>query len=64
MNTRKIITYILLTLTISLSISCTTVVVSSQGKSNPSDKVPPGQQKKAAGSKSAKPYAPGQQKKK
>ncbi len=27
-------------------------------------KVPPGQMKKATGSKSAKPYAPGQQKKK
>ena len=30
----------------------------------PSGKVPPGQAKKMTGSKSAKPYAPGQQKKK
>ena len=30
----------------------------------PSGKVPPGQAKKATGSKSAKAYAPGQQKKK
>jgi len=31
---------------------------------SPPKKVPPGQMKKATGSQSAKPYAPGQQKKK
>jgi hypothetical protein len=31
---------------------------------SPPNKVPPGQMKKATGSQSAKPYAPGQQKKK
>lgn len=31
---------------------------------SPPQKVPPGQMKKATGSQSAKPYAPGQQKKK
>ena len=40
--------------------SCHSVVVV---KDNPK-KVPPGQMKKATGSQSAKPYAPGQQKKK
>ena len=40
--------------------SKTTVVVSNKD----SKKVPPGQMKKATGSKSAKAYAPGQQKKK
>jgi hypothetical protein len=40
--------------------SCTTVIINPR----PSGKVPPGQMKKATGSKSAKPYAPGQQKKK
>ncbi|MBF4516603.1 hypothetical protein IRZ71_09615 [Flavobacterium sp. ANB] len=39
-------------------ISCTTHVHSSESK-----KVPPGQAKKMSGSKSAKAYAPGQQKK-
>jgi hypothetical protein len=33
-------------------------------KTNPNGKVPPGQMKKTTGSQSAKPYAPGQQKKK
>ncbi|SKC46638.1 hypothetical protein [Ohtaekwangia koreensis] len=40
-----------------LSSACKTVIV------NNNKKVPPGQMKKATGSKSAKPYAPGQQKK-
>lgn len=41
-------------------VSCkSTVVVKST-----TQKVPPGQMKKATGSQSAKPYAPGQQKKK
>lgn len=39
--------------------SCTKVVMV---KTNPNGKVPPGQQKQATGSQSAKPYAPGQQK--
>lgn len=38
-------------------LSCTTY------RTNPSGKVPPGQAKKITGSKSAKPFAPGQQKK-
>lgn len=41
-----------------LSSSCYTVRTAGN-----SGKVPPGQAKKATGSKSAKPYAPGQQKK-
>ncbi|TDO72739.1 hypothetical protein EV143_10744 [Flavobacterium chryseum] len=41
------------------AISCSTHVHSSGG----SGKVPPGQAKKMSGSKSAKAYAPGQQKK-
>jgi len=62
---RKLISYIILSGTISLAVSCTTLIVtSSEGKSNPSGKVPPGQMKKSTGSKSAKPYAPGQKKKK
>lgn len=32
-------------------------------KTNPNGKIPPGQMKKATGAKSAKQYAPGQQKK-
>jgi len=39
-------------------VSCKTVVVEGN-----SQRVPPGQMKKATGSQSAKPYAPGQQKK-
>ncbi|HEY5744841.1 MAG TPA: hypothetical protein VIU12_02085 [Chryseolinea sp.] len=39
-------------------------IVATQTKQTPSGKVPPGQAKKATGSQSAKPYAPGQQKKK
>ena len=57
---KTIIAYIFLFATINLAVSCTTLVVTS----NPSSKEPPGQQKKRTGSKSAKPYAPGQQKKK
>jgi len=52
---------IVLLVTLSLSTACTrkTVIV----KTTPSGKIPPGQAKKMTGSKSAKPYAPGQQKK-
>jgi hypothetical protein len=39
--------------------SCAVLVVDSKGKN-----APPGQVKKVTGSQSAKPYAPGQQKKK
>jgi len=39
-------------------------LVVTPAKQTPSGKVPPGQAKKATGSQSAKPYAPGQQKKK
>ena len=39
--------------------ACSTTVITS----NKSGHVPPGQAKKATGSQSAKPYAPGQQKK-
>ncbi len=59
MKTNKVL--LLLTMTILLSTACShkTVVV----KKNPSGHVPPGQAKKITGSQSAKPYAPGQQKK-
>jgi len=39
-------------------------VVATRTTQTPSGNVPPGQAKKMTGSKSAKPYAPGQQKKK
>jgi hypothetical protein len=52
----------LLTLVLLLSFtSCVIVPVKTAGNSG---NVPPGQAKKATGSQSAKPYAPGQQKKK
>ena len=41
--------------------SCTTIVKTKQA---PAKQAPPGQVKKTTGSKSAAPYAPGQQKKK
>jgi hypothetical protein len=41
--------------------SCSTSLV--MVKTNPNGKVPPGQMKKATGARSAKSYAPGQQKK-
>lgn len=44
-----------------LSTSCVTKV--STVKTTPSGHIPPGQAKKMTGSQSAKPYAPGQQKK-
>lgn len=56
-----VITLVLLFLAISV-ISCSTHVHSSSPTT--SKKVPPGQAKKMSGSKSAKAYAPGQQKKK
>ena len=62
---KKLISYILLSATLSLATSCTTLVISTTPvKTNPKGKVPPGQMKKTTGSKSAKQYAPGQQKKK
>jgi hypothetical protein len=48
----------LMVLIIASACSKTTVIVNKDSK-----KVPPGQMKKATGSKSAKTYAPGQQKK-
>jgi len=58
MKTNKLL---LLGIIVVLAAACSskTVVVNS----NPSGKVPPGQAKKMTGSQSAKPYAPGQQKK-
>jgi hypothetical protein len=44
--------------------SCVVVPVKTVSTAGNSGKVPPGQMKKAMGSQSAKPYAPGQQKKK
>jgi hypothetical protein len=44
--------------------SCVVATHTTQVKQTPNGKVPPGQAKKATGSQSAKPYAPGQQKKK
>ena len=51
----------LVLITIILSTACTRTVVVTTTK--PSGHIPPGQAKKMTGSKSAKPYAPGQQKK-
>ena len=48
----------LLILTLSMA-SCVTINEQHKGK-----RIPPGQAKKMTGSKSAKPYAPGQQKRK
>ena len=48
----------LIILSFSLLTACTTYTAGNSGK------VPPGQAKKMTGSKSAKPYAPGQRKKK
>lgn len=57
---RQIFRIILSAVVIScISTSCSVVVL----RPNPSGKIPPGQMKKATGSKSAQPYAPGQQKK-
>lgn len=44
--------------------SCTVTKTTKTTKSTQAEKAPPGQVKKATGSQSAKPYAPGQQKKK
>jgi hypothetical protein len=44
--------------------SCAAVVVTESKPAPQEKKVPPGQAKKQTGSQSAKPYAPGQQKKK
>jgi len=57
-NFIKILSCVLLTLSIA---GCS--VHSSSSSSSGSGKVPPGQAKKMSGSKSAKAYAPGQQKK-
>jgi len=54
---RKIYTVLLMAV-IMMASSCYTIKTAGN-----SGKVPPGQIKKATGSKSAKPYAPGQQKK-
>lgn len=56
---KKLVMYLsIFGLMIFLSMGCTTSV-----HVNSSGKVPPGQMKKMTGSQSAKPYAPGQQKK-
>lgn len=52
--------YLIITLLLALFITGCRVHTSSSN----SGKIPPGQAKKMSGSKSAKPYAPGQQKKK
>jgi hypothetical protein len=44
--------------------SCVVVPLQTVGTAGNSGKVPPGQMKKATGGQSAKPFAPGQQKKK
>jgi len=51
--------YLIITLLSFIFSSCYTTA----GTAGRSGKVPPGQVKKATGSKSAKPYAPGQKKK-
>jgi hypothetical protein len=56
---RKMSWVFLMMLVLASACSKTTVIVNKDSK-----KVPPGQMKKATGSKSAKNYAPGQQKKK
>ena len=57
-SSMKKIVFILLSFILITSCSKTVLV-----KTNGNGKVPPGQMKKATGSKSAAPYAPGQQKK-
>jgi len=53
------------TKTTALAFVCAVLISScAAGVAGNSGKVPPGQAKKITGSKSAKPYAPGQQKKK
>jgi len=54
-NTKILAAFILITFSLA---SCTTYTSGNSGK------VPPGKAKKITGSKSAKPYAPGQRKKK
>jgi len=54
-NTKKVTAFILIIASLA---SCTTYTAGNSGK------VPPGKAKKITGSKSAKPYAPGQRKKK
>ncbi|MFZ6010195.1 MAG: hypothetical protein ACOYXT_07570 [Bacteroidota bacterium] len=54
---KKLLVYVLVLMVMA---SCTKVVLVNTKPKSP----PPGQVKKATGSKSAKPYAPGQQKKK
>ena len=49
-----------LTMIVFLTVGCTSTAVVVA----PAKKMPPGQEKKVTGSQSAKPYAPGQQKKK
>lgn len=59
----KVAVIIMVILFVAISVvSCSTHVHSSSNNGN--TKIPPGQAKKMSGSKSAKAYAPGQQKKK
>jgi hypothetical protein len=62
MNSRFLRIISCLVLTAFIMTSCAVVVTES--KPAQEKKVPPGQAKKQTGSQSAKPYAPGQQKKK
>lgn len=58
---KSIILFLLVTMF--FGASCTSTTTISTVKTNESGKVPPGQMKKMTGEKSAKRYAPGQQKK-
>jgi len=59
MKTNKLVLLLGIIVVLSTACSSKTVVVNSK----PSGHIPPGQAKKMTGSQSAKPYAPGQQKK-
>jgi len=59
----KIAVIVLVLLFLALSIISCSTHVHTTSQAPTSKKIPPGQAKKASGSKSAKAYAPGQQKK-
>lgn len=59
MKTARFFKYLLITALLAFFITSCSVHTSSSGSGN----IPPGQAKKASGSKSAKAYAPGRQKK-
>ena len=56
--------FYLLNILLIVSLTSCVIIPAKTGTAGNSGKVPPGQAKKATGSQSAKPYAPGQQKKK